>query len=192
MARTGRRSGSSDTRGGILEAARSEFAEVGYQGATIRGIAAAAGVDPALVHHYFGNKEELFAAAIHFPMAPAQATAMILDGGIDNAGENLARLFVSVWESPESRAPLLAMLRGAFTTQQGADSLREFFETALLARVAPEIPGPDAGLRVGLVASHLIGMAVLRYVVGFEVLRQATAEELVEMITPRLQSYFTG
>lgn len=191
MARTGRRAGSEDTRGAILSAARLAFAEYGFHGATIRGIAAEAEVDPALVHHYFGSKEDLFGAAISLPLRPAEAAESVLAGDMEGLGERLARLFFSVWETPESRDGLLAMLRGAFTNEQAARALREFFESTLLERVAPALDQPDAHLRMSLVASHMVGVAVLRYVVGFESLRRASIEELVELVAPRIQSYVT-
>ncbi len=192
MARTGRRPGGEDTRGAILAAARSTFASHGFHASTIRGIAADAGVDPALVHHYFGSKEDLFGAAIHLPLRPKEAAEQILTGGLDDAGERLVRLFLGVWENPASRDSLLAMLRGAFTTQQGADTLREFFESVMLDRVAPSLDLPDARLRVSLVVSQMVGVAILRYVIGFEALRAASVEELVELIAPRIQHYLTG
>lgn len=190
-ARSGRRPGGEDTRGAILEAARAAFATAGYQAATIRAIAAEAGVDPALVHHYFGTKEDLFGMVMELPLRPSQAAEMIMAEGIENAGSNLARLFFSIWESPTTRDTLLAMLRGAFTTEQGADTLKDFFEAALLERVADQVDGPDAKLRVSLAASHLIGVAVLRYVIGFEELIGPTPEELAERVGGSIQAYFT-
>lgn len=192
MARTGRRRGGADTRGDILSAARAAFAENGYQATTIRAVAAAAGVDPALVHHYFGDKESLFAAVVELPFPPSSVAERIMDGGIEAAGENAVRLFLSVWETPASRDAIEAMLRGAFTTEHGADTLREFFETVLVSQVAPHIPHPDADLRTTLVASHLVGVAMLRYIIGFEALRRATPDDLVNLIAPRIQAYLTG
>lgn len=192
MARTGRRPGGVDTRGEILTAARTVFAARGFHAATIRAIAAEAEVDPSLVIHYFGSKEDLFGAALELPMRPTEAAEVILSDGMEGAGRNAARLFFTVWEIPESRTALLAMLRGAFSTDQGAAALREFISTALLDRVASRLDHPDAELRVSLMASHLIGVAVLRYVVGFEAIRTASVDELVEMIGPRIQGYLTG
>ena len=189
--RTGRRPGGEDTRGAILTAARSAFAAVGYHAATMRGIAGEAGVDPALVHHYFGTKEDLFASSIELPLRPREVAEMILSDGIERAGTNFARLFLTIWETPGARDALLAMLRGALTTDQGAATLREFVSEALLGRVASQLSGPDAGVRVALAASHLIGVAVLRYVVGLEDLRRPSAEELADMVGPRIQAYFT-
>lgn len=168
------------------------FAANGFHAATIRGIASEADVDPSLVMHYFGSKEDLFAASVELPMRPAEAAGMIMGDGVEHAGRNLARLFFTVWENPQSRDGLLAMLRGALDTEQGAAALREFITTALLERVVPHIDQPDAHLRMTLAASHLIGVAVLRYVIGFEHIREAAVDDLVAMVAPRLQTYLTG
>jgi AcrR family transcriptional regulator len=191
MARTGRRPGGVDTRAGILAAARFEFGAKGYHQATIRGIAAGAGVDPALVHHYFGNKEDLFAASIDLPLRPTEIAETLLADGLESAGRNITNLFFTVWENPETRDPIMALLRGAFSTEQGAAVLREFFGTAMLGRVAPQIGGPDAELRASLAISHLIGVAVLRYVIGFPALVKVPVAQLVDTLSPRIQAYFT-
>jgi AcrR family transcriptional regulator len=168
------------------------FGASGYHAASIRAIAAEAGVDPALVMHYFGTKEDLFAASIRLPLRPAEAAEAILADGIEEAGRNLARLFFGVWEDPGSRDALLAMLRGAFDTEEGARALREFITSALLERVADRLEGDDPHLRTTLAASHLIGVAVLRYVVGFEPLRDAPVDRLVGEVAPRIQTYLDG
>lgn len=192
MAPAGRRPGGEDTRTAILDAARTEFAASGFHAATIRTIAGRAAVDPALVMHYFNSKEELFGAAIKLPLSPALAAATVLDGGIESAGRAMAALFFSVWELPESRDALLALLRGAFVTGQGAAALREFMGSVLMGQIAPAIDRSDAQLRVQLVAAHLVGVAVLRYVIGFEALVDADTATLVEMVGPQLQAYLTG
>lgn len=189
MARTGRRPGETDTRGEILRAARTTFGSAGYHGATIRVIAATAGVDPALVHHYFGTKEDLFAASVRLPLRPAEMAEQVMAGGVDEVGVRLATMFFTVWEDPRSRDGLLTMLRGALATDQGAAVLREFFGSVLVTRIATQVPGGDAPLRMTLVAAHLVGVAVLRYVVEFPELRAASVEELVELVAPRLQEY---
>jgi len=189
MGRTGRRPGGVDTRGSILSAARSEFGNKGYHQATIRSIAAEAGVDPALVHHYFGTKEDLFATSIDLPLRPTELADTVFADGVESAGMRITTVFFTVWENQETRSPLLAMLRGAFGTEQGAEILREFFGTAMLGRVAPRIGGDDAELRVSLALSHLIGVAVLRYVIGFPSLRDVPVDQLIAAIAPRVQSY---
>ncbi len=191
MARTGRRPGNEDTRGRVLAAARTEFAAKGFHSATIRSIAASAGVDPALVHHYFGNKEDLFAASIDLPIRPAELAETVLADGVGSAGRTITTIFFTVWENAETRDPLLAMLRGSLTTGQGAEVLREFFGTAMLGRIAPRIGGVDPQLRVSLAMSHLIGVAMLRYVIGFPSLKMVPVEELIEIIAPRIQGYLS-
>src|SRR4051812_27986219 len=98
MARTGRRPGNQDTREAILDAARKAFSERGYDGASIRAIATGAAVDPALVHHYFGTKEQLFLAAIEAPINPGELIPLVLSQGIEGAGERLVTTFLSVWD----------------------------------------------------------------------------------------------
>lgn len=191
MARTGRRPGGGDTRGDILDAARATFAAEGYHGATIRAIAAAAEVDPALVHHYFGTKEELFAACVQLPLRPAEIAAHIIGDGPEGAGRRAAGLFFRTWEAPTTRDALLTLLRGAMATDQGSAALREFFGSVLLSRVAPHLPGDDVELRISLAMSHLLGAALLRYVVGFPALRDVPADELAALVGDRIQPYFT-
>jgi AcrR family transcriptional regulator len=191
MARTGRRPGGHDTRGGILAAARAEFGAKGYHQATIRGIAAEAGVDPALVLHYFGSKDDLFAASIDLPLRPSDVADVLLADGLESIGRNIATLFFSVWENPDTRNPLMAMLRGAFDNEQGAAMMREFFGSALLGRVVPQIGGREAELRASLAVSQLVGVAVLRYVIGFPSLSTVPVEDLVDTLAPRIQGYFT-
>ena len=113
MTRRGPRSGDEDTRETILEAARATFAEAGYDRATIRRIATTAGVDPALVHHYFGSKEDLFAAAVHLPLAPEQVVDEVFAAGVANAAARLATLFFRIWEAPDTREALIGQLRMA-------------------------------------------------------------------------------
>src|SRR5215211_5916566 len=107
----GRRRGSPDTRSAILAAARASFAEHGFAGTTIRGVAAAAGVDAALVHHYFGTKDDLFVAALELPVDPREAIAPALVGGPDGAGERVLRVFVGVWDDPANTPVLVALAR---------------------------------------------------------------------------------
>lgn len=190
MARTGRRPGETNTREEILAAARATFGEVGYDRATIRQIASTAGVDPALVHHYFGPKSDLYAAAIDVPISPRDVAQAMVAGSIEGAGERITRLFFSIWEQPEAREPLLAMIRGALGgSPQGLEAFRQFIEHELLARAAPLIDAPDRELRMTAAAAHLVGVAIARYVVGVEPLASASTEELIALIAPRIQTY---
>ncbi|MFD7614856.1 TetR family transcriptional regulator [Streptomyces sp. NPDC059828] len=175
----------------ILQAARAEFAERGYDKTSVRGIAKAAHVDPALVHHYFGTKDEVFAAAIEVSFEPALLVPVILEGGTEHIGERLVRHFIGVWENPATRAPLLAILRSALTHDAAAKVLRGFVLRRLLERVAADLDVPDPKFRAELAASHMIGIAVLRYVIQVEPLVSADPEEIIAMVAPTLQRYLT-
>jgi AcrR family transcriptional regulator len=179
------------TRERILEAARAEFAERGYDKTSVRGIAKAAGVDPALVHHYFGTKDEVFAAAIELSFEPALIIPAIVGESAEGIGERLARYFLSVWENPVTRAPLLAVIRSALTHEAAAKVLRGFVLRRLLQRVAADLDVPDPEFRAELAASHMIGIAILRYVVQVEPLASARPEDIVAMVAPTLQRYLT-
>ncbi|MFD3665594.1 TetR family transcriptional regulator [Streptomyces sp. NPDC058659] len=175
----------------ILEAARTQFAERGYDKASVRGIAKAAGVDPALVHHYFGTKDEVFAAAIEVSFEPALVVPAILGGPREAIGERLARFFIGVWENPVSRAPLLAIVRSALTHEAAAKVLRTFVLRRLLERIAAELDVPEPSFRAELAASHMIGIVILRYVIQVEPLASADPEEIVAQVAPTLQRYLT-
>jgi AcrR family transcriptional regulator len=189
VVRRGRRPGEPDTRGSILAAARALFAEAGYARVTIRRIASVAGVDPALVHHYFGTKEELFANAVDLPFSPAEAVGRVLAGGAAGMGERLAQLFFTVWEAPESREPLIAQLRQAMVDPEAPFPFAEFVSGALLPRAVPHLSVPNPSLRLELAAAHLVGVAILRYVARLEPMASLPAERLVAEVGPRIQTY---
>ena len=145
--RAGRRPGGPDTRGEILAAARVEFSDRAFDGASIRSIAARAGVDPALVHHYFGTKEQLFLAALDIPFVPSEVAAQIVSGPIDTVGERAVRTFLLTWGDPVKRAPILALLRSAMTHDVAAALLRQFATRVMLARV---VEGQDRTDRISV------------------------------------------
>ncbi|MER5889178.1 TetR family transcriptional regulator [Streptomyces sp. NPDC001941] len=175
----------------ILAAARAEFAARGYDKTSVRGIAKAAGVDPALVHHYFGTKDEVFEAAIEVTMEPALVVSAVVGEGPDGIGERLARYFLGVWENPAVRTPMLAVIRSALTHDAAAKVLRAFVLRRVLERVAADLDVPDPKLRAELAASHMVGIAMLRYVVRVEPLASADPEEIVKLVAPTLQRYLT-
>ncbi|MFE2850659.1 TetR family transcriptional regulator [Streptomyces lavendulae] len=175
----------------IRLAAREVFAERGYDKTSVRGIAKVAGVDPALVHHYFGSKDDLFAAAIEVSMEPALVVPAIVGDGPEGIGERLARYFLGIWENPVSRAPLLAVIRSALTHEAAATVLRGLILRRVLERVAADLDVPDPTLRAELAASHMIGIALLRYVVRVEPLASADPETIVALVAPTLQRYLT-
>lgn len=178
-----------DRRTAILDAAREEFGAHGYDGATIRGIARRADVDPALVHHYLGSKEQLFVAAMQLPFDPSAALPALLEGSLDGLGERLVRFFLHVWDDPVRRAPFLAVLGSAMTNEQAAVMLREFVSQALLARLVSATGEPIDPLRVQAAVGQLIGVALMRHVVGIEPLASASGEDLVALLAPTVQAY---
>ncbi|MEU1685163.1 TetR family transcriptional regulator [Micromonospora sp. NPDC005707] len=191
--RTGRRPGNPDTREAILAAARAAFAERGFDATSIRSIAAAAGVDPALVHHYFGTKEELFRATVAIPVDPAQLVPAVLAGDPDRVGERLVRTFLTVWDSPVGGAAV-ALLRSAVSSEWTARLLREFLATQVLRRVLDQLDVDPAQLplRGALVATQVAGLAMMRYVIRLEPVASADPETLVATIGPTVQRYLTG
>jgi len=177
----------------ILASARAEFAERGYDKASIRAIARGAEVDPALVHHYFGTKEQVFEAAVEVSFAPAREGLRHLPPhGPDTLGAELVRFFLGVWENPATRAPLLAVVRSAVNNETAARIFRGMVVRELMSRVARELDAPDRELRVELAAAQLVGTAMLRYVLGAEPLASADPEELAARLTPVVQHHLTG
>jgi AcrR family transcriptional regulator len=187
----GRPADGGDRRTAILSAAREQFAATGYAAASVRGIARQAGVDPALVHHYFGTKEQVFVAAMKLPFQPGEMLPQVLAGDPDGLGERLVRLFLGAWDSPEFRAPMLGMLRSAMTGEQGAAMLREFVGSALIGRVA-EALGPVDPLRVQAAAAQMVGVVILRHVIRLEPLASASVDDVVALIAPTVQRHLLG
>ena len=190
--RPGRRPGDSRTRGDILTAARDEFAERGFDRATIRGIAAAAGVDPALVLHYFGSKEQLFGDALQIPVEPGQVLRRVMDQRIDDMGPTMVRTFLEAWEPEESRSPLEAMVRSAMTNETAMTLVREYLGRRVFGPITQALGTPDAELRATLMGSQFIGLAMMRYIARIEPLASASVDELVAAVGPTMQRYLTG
>ncbi|MBX9363781.1 TetR family transcriptional regulator [Streptomyces massasporeus] len=186
------RTEAADTRDRILTAARDEFSERGYEKTSVRGIAKSAGVDSALVHHYFGTKEQVFEAAITLSFGPAlQAPKAIEEGPLDGVGERLARFFFGIWENPATRAPLLAIVRSALTNDTAAAVFRRIIATQVLRRIAVQLELPDAELRAELAAAQLVGTAILRYVLRIEPLASADPEQVIARLAPVVQGHLT-
>ncbi|MEU8796242.1 TetR family transcriptional regulator [Spirillospora sp. NPDC048819] len=186
----GRRPGPTETREKILAEARGLFAEKGYDGASLRAIARAAGVDPALVHHFFGNKEGVFIEAMRFPMDPSTLLPRIMSYPRERLGEAMVRTFLDVWGDDERRAPLLAMLRSAMTNERAAALMREFVTSALFGRAKQATDAPSLAIQAA--AGQMIGIMILRYVLRIEPMASATEEELIGLVAPTLQRYLSS
>jgi AcrR family transcriptional regulator len=190
--RTGRRPGPNRTRAAILDAARAAFAERGYEAVSIRSVARAAGVDPALVHRFHGSKEELFVAAMELPVSPGQLVPALLADGVEHLGERLVRTLLEIFDRPAAFAPFLALIRGAVTHEHAAAMLREFIAREVLGRLAAAASPDRPELRASLAGSQVVGLAMARYVVRVPPLATTDRETVVACVGPTIQRYLTG
>jgi AcrR family transcriptional regulator len=188
----GRRPGGPDTRGQILAAARKSFADKGFGATTIRGVAGEAGVDPALVHHYFGGKDDLFLAALDIPVDPRGLVPTVFEAGVDGAGERLMRLFLSVWDDPATRLPLTALVRASLAQEAPESLLQQGILRMVLQPMRAALPPAEADQRVQLVVSQMVGLVVARYLLALEPLASMSADEVVAWVAPNLQRYLDG
>ncbi len=190
--RRGRRAAGEDTRAALLAAARETFVEKGYDGATVRAIAARAGVDAAMVNHWFGGKEGLFAQAVlQLPFDPAEILKRLLDGPVEEAGERIIRTFVTVWDATGG-GTFAALIRSVTSHQEVANALRSFFLNAIFKNLLTEIGAEQRELRATLCATQMVGLGIVRYVVHFEPLASADMETVIKAVAPNMQRYLTG
>ena len=190
--RTGRRPGSSDTREAIAAAARRRFGELGYERTTIRAIATEAGVDPALVVHFFGSKQKLFLSVMTLPFEPEKVMPEVLAGRRSQAGLRLARFAVGQLEDPRAQATITGIVRAAASEPEAASMVRDLVAGRVVGSIAKGLGVADAPLRASLVGSQIVGLVMARYVVCVEPLASLPPEALIEAIAPNLQRYLTG
>ncbi|MGY2030219.1 TetR/AcrR family transcriptional regulator [Nocardia gipuzkoensis] len=191
--RTGRRPGQSGAREAILAAARARFADVGFDKTSVRAVATDAGVDPALVHHYFGTKQQLFAAVVELPVDPEVTLRIIEAAPLDELGETIIRAVVGVWDSPAGPG-VVALVRSILAGTDDPSLARTFVLEVVLERVRLRIATPedDGRVRVTLVASQMMGVLVGRKIIGVEPLASMPAAALAAAVGPTLQRYLTG
>lgn len=192
LRRRGRPRGGSDSRERIIAAAVDEFGEQGYDGATVRSIAARAGVDSALVHHYFGTKADLFAEAVGIPLRPDIDVPGILAGPRDEVGERLVRYVLEAFEQPDIRRRGVMLMRTAIGSRLTTPLLAGFLSRELIGRIAKQLGVDDAELRATLVASQIAGLLLTRYVLKIAPIAAASVDELVARIGPTVQRYLFG
>lgn len=192
MPRTGRKPGNSGSREAIVDAARRRFAAQGYEGATIRAIAGDADVDPALVHHYFGSKQRLFAVALELPANPADVIPPLIASEPERAGRRLAHLMLTSWDATVDVSPFIAMTRSMVSDEHVAGMVREFVHSLVLQPVMDALPPPDAELRASLLASQIMGLIVARYILRVEPLASTDIDVVVDAVAPNFQRYLTG
>lgn len=191
--KVGRRPGNQDTRGQIITAARHAFAAKGFAGASMRGIAAEAGVDAALIHHYFESKQQLFLATIALPLGLPQVVEQVAAGERRDLGERLVQTVLGVWDS-ELQPSLVAAVRTALTDPALTRSVGEFLNLEVIGQVLrrDDLPPEEANRRAGLVASQVLGLVVGRYVLRLPALVNRQTEDLVAEIGPTVQRYVDG
>ncbi|HTY30084.1 TetR/AcrR family transcriptional regulator [Mycobacterium sp.] len=190
--RPGRPAGVSDTRNRILASARDLFARKGIRNTSIRAVAAAAGVDSALVHHYFGTKEKLFAAAVHIPIDPMDIIGPLRDVPIEEIGYRLPSMLLPLWDS-ELGTGFIAALRSVLAGSE-INLFRTFIEDIIAVEVGPRVDDPPGSgvIRIQFVASQLVGVVMARYILGLEPFASLPAEQIARTIAPNLQRYLTG
>ncbi|MFI0467479.1 TetR family transcriptional regulator [Saccharopolyspora sp. 5N102] len=189
--RRGRRRSGADTKAALLAAAREVFTEQGYDAATVRAIAGRAGVDPAMVNHWFGGKEGLFTAAVHIPINPAEVVPQLLVGDREQLAERLLRRFLTAWDNAEG-GQFAALVRSVATNENAVGMLREFIQNVLFKRLVKTLGMDRAELRTALCGSQIVGLGMARYVIHLEPLASADHDTVVAAIAPNLQRYLTG
>jgi len=188
--RRGRRAGGEDTKAALVEAARAVFAEQGYQGATVRAIAARAGVDAAMVNHWFGGKQGLFAAITHLPFDPVELIETIVHGDRETLAERIIRNFVPIWDSAEGG--FAAVMLSVASQETAAAIMGQFFTKAVFGRITEVIGVDRSEWRAVLCGTQILGLGVVRYVLKLEPLASADVDTIVGLVAPNLQRYLTG
>ena len=189
--RAGERSGAS-TKAAIIRSATAEFAERGYDAASLRAIARRAGVDSALVHHYFENKAGLFTASLEAPLRPDRAITVILAGPRDEVGTSIVRYLLEQLEDQKAQARIVAILRTALGSGPGSRMLKEFLAREVFQRLAAASASEDADLRANLAAAQLVGVLITRFVLRLEPIASTPTEELVRRVGPVIQWHLFG
>jgi AcrR family transcriptional regulator len=190
--RPGRPAGSSDTRNRILSSARELFSINGIRNTSIRAVAAAAGVDSALVHHYFGTKEKLFAAAIHIPIDPMDIIGPLREVPIEEIGYRLPSMLLPLWDS-DLGTGFIAALRSILAGSE-VNLFRTFIQDVIAVEVGARVDDPPGSgvIRIQFVASQLVGVVMARYILQLEPFASLPAEQVAQTIAPNLQRYLTG
>lgn len=190
--RPGRPAGPSDRRERILTSARELFARNGIDKTSIRAIAADAGVDAALVHHYFGTKTQLFASAIHIPIDPMTVIGRLKEVPVEQIGHTLPSILLPLWDSEIGKG-FVATLRSILAGND-VSLVRSFLQDIIIGEIGPRVDNPPGSSRVRIqfVASQLVGVAMARYILELEPFATLPADQIAETIAPTLQRYLTG
>ncbi len=190
--RPGRPRGASDTRERILVSARELFARNGIHKTSIRAVAAAAGVDAALVHHYYGTKEQLFAAAVRIPIDPMDVIGPLREVPVEELGNKILSVLLPLWDS-EVGAGFIATLRSILAGSE-VNLFRTFLQDVIAVEVGSRVDNPPGSgiIRIQFVASQLVGVIMARYILELEPFKSLPVEQIAQTIAPNLQRYLTG
>ena len=190
--RPGRPAGGSDTRERILASARELFARNGIGNTSIRAVATAAGVDSALVHHYFGTKEKLFAAAVRIPIDPMDIIGPLREIPVEEIGYKLPSMLLPLWDS-ELGTRFIAALRSIIAGSE-VNLFRSFIQDVIAVEVGARVDNPPGSgiVRIQFVASQLVGVVMARYILQLEPFASLPPEQIAKTIAPNLQRYLTG
>lgn len=190
--RRGRRQGEPVSREAVLAAARTRFAADGYERTTLRAIADDAHVDPSMVLYLFGSKLDLFREALRLIIDP-QRLVEALSGAGDDVGTRMVRVYLQIWESPETGPSMVVMLQSATSNSEAHEAFRSFMQSYVLTAVSGVLGGDDtARLRAMLAATTLVGTAMLRYVMKIPPLATLSGDDLVRLLAPTVTRYLTA
>jgi AcrR family transcriptional regulator len=190
--RAGRRPGTSGTRDAILAAARRQFAEQGYDRTTLRSVAAEAGVDPALVVHFFGSKQHLFLTGMELPIDPEALVEYVVTGPRSAVGERMTGFLFKALDDPDTRNRWIAIIRAAASEPEAARVLRSVLETRIFTPLAEALGVEDAAFRANLAGTQVVGIGMARYIVGVEPIASEKPERIAAAVAPTLQRYLVG
>lgn len=191
-ARGGRRPGDSGTRDAIAAAARRQFATLGFDRTSMRQVALEAGVDPALVSHFHGTKQQLFLDVVELPFEPAAVLPGVLAGPRDQLGQRLANFVVDILEQEQPRERVLGLVRAATAEPEAARLIRDLLTHELLLPIAAAAGVHDAEYRAGLAMSQVVGLVIARYIVAVEPLASAPATRIAADLGRSLQAHLAA
>jgi AcrR family transcriptional regulator len=184
---SGRRPGDSGTREAILSAARRQFADLGYDRTSLRGIAVEAGVDPGLVSHFHGSKQQLFVRVVELPFRPADVVPRLFEGDRRSVGERVARFLLEVLDSEEGRGRVVGLVRAAASDPEAARMVRELITTQLFTPLAEHLGSDRPRLRANFLGAQVVGLVMARHVVALEPLALVDADTVVAVLAPNIQ-----
>lgn len=188
--RRGRPAGDGANRDAILDAARELFAARGYDGASMRAIAAQAGVDPALIRHFFTDKQGLFSATIADRTVIGDRMSVVFDGDVEGLGERFASAYLDIWEDPDTGPIMGAMLRTALSTERAAELLRDMLMSKVTSHMPTDRDVPDDIVaRILLAGAHMLGIVIARNLAQVPPLADYNRDQIVRTVAPAIQHY---